>query len=132
MTKQEATADGVIVVYDGACPFCRNYTKLVTLRAATGAVQLVDARDGGPAVAACRARDLDLDEGMVVILDGRFYHGADAVNRLALLSTASGAFNRFNRLLFRSPAVSRTLYPVLRAARNATLRLLGVPKLEGQ
>lgn len=47
------------------------------------------------------------------------------MNLLALLSTPSSTFNRVNGLIFRSPTASRILYPVLRAGRNATLRLLG-------
>jgi len=49
---------------------------------------------------------------------------------LALLSTPSSGFNRLNAALFRSPTASRLLYPVLRAGRNAVLRLLGRGKIE--
>src|SRR5262249_37501864 len=49
----------------------------------------------------------------------------DALNALALLTTPSGHFNRATAWLFSSPALSRLLYPVLRAGRNATLTLLG-------
>ena len=35
------------IVYDGDCPFCSRYVKLVRLREALGSVDLVNARDGG-------------------------------------------------------------------------------------
>lgn len=72
-----------------------------------------------------KARDLDLDEGMVLLLGGQCYHGADCLHALALLSSRTGWFNRFNHALFRHPRVSRLAYPLLRAGRNLVLRLLG-------
>ncbi len=116
----------VYVVYDGECPFCRNYVRLANMRAIGTRVELVDAREKGPIALECAERGFDLDAGMVVILEGRFYHGGDAINRIALISTPSGVFNRINRWIFRHAGLSRLLYPTLRACRNATLRLLGV------
>jgi predicted DCC family thiol-disulfide oxidoreductase YuxK len=123
MAKQ--TEPGAWIVYDGQCPFCSRYVQLVRLRETLGQVQLVDARKGGPMVDEARAAGLDLDEGMVLKLDGRLYHGADCINMLALLSTPSSRFNRINAALFRSRTASRLMYPMLRTGRNAVLRLLG-------
>ena len=120
------------IVYDGQCPFCSRYVQLVRLRETLGRVRLIDARKGGPEVQEVRQAGLDLDDGMVLKLDGRLYHGAECINMLALLSTPSSGFNRLNAALFRSPTASRLLYPVLRAGRNAVLRLLGRGKIEQQ
>lgn len=117
---------GIYVVYDGDCPFCRNYVRLSNMRADGTTVELVNARDKGPIALECAKRGFDLDEGMVVILEGRFYHGSDAVNRIALISSTSSIFNKVNRWIFGHPGVSRVLYPGLRACRNVTLRILGV------
>lgn len=116
----------VYVVYDGECPFCRNYVRLANMRAAGAAVELVDAREKGPVVLECAKRGFDLDVGMVVILEGRFYHGGDAVTRIALISSPSDILNRVNRWIFGRPGLSRLLYPGLRAGRNVTLRILGI------
>lgn len=117
------------LIYDGDCPFCSQYVLLARIRDATGPMALLNARDGGPECA--RARDLgyDLNEGMLLHLDGRDYFGADCLNRLALLSTRSGFFNRVTALVFQSPTVTRFCYPLMRAGRNATLRLLGRSKI---
>ncbi len=37
------TDNKMVVVYDGECPFCRNYIRLMSLRKAVGDVELVDA-----------------------------------------------------------------------------------------
>jgi predicted DCC family thiol-disulfide oxidoreductase YuxK len=113
------------LLYDGDCPFCSAYVSYVRLRETVGPVPLLDARAHPERVAEVKARGLDVDTGMVLKLDGRFYHGADCINALALLTTSSGVFNRLNRLMFKSRTVSRFLYPVMRSGRNLTLRLLG-------
>ena len=125
-----AEAVRATIVYDGGCPFCSAYVRLVQLRQALGWVEIVDARAGGAIVDEIVAAGLDLDEGMVLKLDGALYHGEDCLNRLALMSSPSGVFNRINALLFRNRTVSRIAYPVLRAGRNATLWLLGRPRLD--
>jgi predicted DCC family thiol-disulfide oxidoreductase YuxK len=117
------------IVYDGQCPFCSRYVQLLRLRESLGAVRLIDAREGGPIVEELQRAGVDLDEGMVLKLDDRLYHGHDCIHVLALLSTPSGLFNRINAAVFRSAPTARMLYPVLRAGRNAVLRLLGRGKI---
>jgi predicted DCC family thiol-disulfide oxidoreductase YuxK len=127
-TRQSAGAPTAWVVYDGQCPFCSRYVSLLRLRDTLGQVQVVNAREGGPVVDEILAAGLDLDEGMVLKMDGRFYPGDECIHRLALLSSSSTLFNRFNRTIFRSPTLSRLLYPLLRSGRNGVLRLLGRSK----
>lgn len=117
------------VVYDGECPFCTAYVRLLRLRESAGRVHLVDARLGGPVVEEIARAGLDLDEGMALKIGGRIYHGDDCIHALALLSGDVGLFNRINAWVFRSPARARVLYPLLRAGRNTALRLLGRRKL---
>lgn len=123
---QDFAAPGPVVVYDGACPFCAAYVRLLRLREAAGPVTLVDARAGGhPVLARLRAEGVDLDRGMVVALGGRLHHGAAAMTVLAALSTPSGAWNRAMAWGFRRPGRARLLYPPLAFGRRVLLRLLG-------
>ena len=66
------------IVYDGQCPFCFRYVALLRLRETLGRVELVNAREGGPIVDEIIAAGLDLDEGMVLKMNGRLYHDDDA------------------------------------------------------
>ncbi len=109
------------IVYDGECPFCSRYVRLVRLRENFD-VRLVDARED---IALARAYGLDLNEGMIADLDGKVFHGADAVWLLSTLSTRSGLVNGAMARLFSSRRLASLAYPVLRAGRNATLRMLG-------
>ena len=117
------------IVYDGQCPFCTAYVKLVRLREAAGAVELIDARGDHAILDAIRAQGLDLDEGMVVAINDEFHHGDRAMTLLAAMTTPSGVFNRLVRLGFSHRTVSRLLYPPLVLGRKLTLKLLGRPAI---
>lgn len=120
------------IVYDGDCPFCSAYVRLVRLREAVGTVHLIDARDSDdPVVAEVKAKGIDLDQGMAMKIGDRILHGDAVLHRIALMSGPSGTLNRLQAWIFRSPTRSRLLYPPLRAGRNATLRLLGRKPIGG-
>jgi predicted DCC family thiol-disulfide oxidoreductase YuxK len=123
-------SDEAWLVYDGDCPFCSAYVRYVKVRDSVGTLHLVNARNGGAVVQEIRDANLDLNQGMVLKLGNRLYHGADCIHVLACLSSPSTLFNRANAAIFRSRSLSCWLYPVLRAGRNAVLRILGRRKIE--
>lgn len=122
--------DELTLIYDGKCPVCTAYSCGVDVDpASASAVRIVDARGEDALINQATAAGLSFDEGMVVSYGGKFYHGADALHVLATLTPAKGVWNRINRFLFGSRAVSRFLYPMLRSGRNLLLRLLGRKKI---
>jgi len=118
------SATDLWIVYDGECPFCRSYVRLYRLRSHVKQLHLIDARTEPPIVDEIRRRGLDLDRGMAVKLAGHFYHGAEAIQILAILGSGDTLFNRMNRALFRHPSIARWIYPLLVQGRLLTLRLL--------
>lgn len=123
------TTAEVLVVYDKQCPACDYYCNMVRIKESVGRLVLVDARDGSPIMDEITARGLDIDQGMVVKVGEKMYYGSDAIHVLALMGTNRGFFNRLCYWSFRSRAVSRVLYPILRACRNLLLKLLGRTKI---
>ena len=117
------------LVYDGECPFCSNYARLLDARRAVGELTLVDARAGGPLVAELRRLGHDPDAGMALKLDGRWRLGPDALRALARRSRRRGPVSLANRLLFGPPGAARRWYPLLRLARRAALRAKGAGPL---
>ena len=115
----------IYVVYDGECPFCTEYVKLMRLREAVGKVNLVSARDDHPAVHYAISRGVDFNQEMALIMHGEVHSGPECMNRLALMSTGAGPFNALMARVFSSPRTARALYPFLRAGRNFSLKLLG-------
>lgn len=124
------TTPAITLVYDGDCPVCRNYTQHLSIKQAAGTFELLNARDNPPILKEINAMQLDMDEGFVLKIGDRFYHGADAIHTLAMLSTRAGFLNKMNYLVFRSKTLSRVLYPILKSGRSLLLMMLGKRKLD--
>ena len=114
----------VWLVYDGDCPFCSRYSRLVQIRDRVGDFRLLNARDAHPVVSEVRSK-FDLDVGMVLKIGDLYFHGDQCIYVLAILSEPKGVFGALNAAIFRSPTLAKALYPILRFGRNLSLRLLG-------
>ena len=55
------------LLYDGDCPFCTNYVRMVQLRKAVGPVALLNMRDHPDLAASYRAQGYDLNDGMLPV-----------------------------------------------------------------
>lgn len=129
LTSMPTDEPGAVIMYDGECPVCSAYVRFVQLRKAVGTVELIDLRQRPDLVSRFRAEGHDVNDGMVFELDGREYFGADAVNMMAMLSSDNGIVNRLNAILLQNKKVATLTYPILRAGRNALLKLLGRKKI---
>lgn len=130
MTEPKPKDDELALIYDGECPVCTAYSCSVDVDAGQASgIRRINARSDDDLVRQAKEAGLDLDDGMVVVHQGKLYHGADALNIMAKLAPAGGLGNRINRLAFSSPAVARAAYPFLRAGRNTLLKLLGRKKI---
>mgnify|MGYP000023513879 FL=1 len=119
----------VLLIYDKECPACDNYCQVVRIRETVGKLRLIDARENSEVLEEITALGLDIDQGMVLKLDGQIYYGSDAIHALALISSRSGLLNRLNYYLFRSKRLSHVFYPILRFFRNVLLKVLGKTKI---
>jgi predicted DCC family thiol-disulfide oxidoreductase YuxK len=119
----------ILLVYDKECPVCDAYCRIVRIRETVGDLKLIDARSKSDIMDEITAKGLDIDQGMVLKMDDRLYYGSDAIHALALVSSRSGIFNRFNYWIFRSKILSAWFYPILRYFRNLLLKILGKTKI---
>lgn len=115
----------LVVIYDGDCPFCGAYVQMLRLRESVGRVDLVDARTSPDLVRECEARGFPLNDGMLALLGGRTYFGADAVTLLSQLTTASGLMNSLTATVLKRPGLAQLCYPLMRSGRAAALKLMG-------
>jgi predicted DCC family thiol-disulfide oxidoreductase YuxK len=113
------------IIYDGQCPFCTRYVQFIRLRDAIGEVRLIDARTDKTLVQKLEQSGINLNDGMVLIMDGEIFHGADCINKIAKLSKSTSGFGVANAWLFRSQKRAAIIYPVLRWARGVLLFILG-------
>lgn len=131
MTEKTMQA-ALYFVYDGACPMCQMAADLYRVRQSVGRFEVVDARrdQDHPIMHEIKSAGLDLDEGMILKYQGDFYHGDKALRLLARLVEPKGWFNRVTKIIAASDRLSKISYPIVKALRNALIRLLGVGKIK--
>ncbi len=120
------------LVYDGECPLCNSYAHYLDIKDSVSEFILVDAREGGALVEEVRALPYDLNDGMALKMNGRYYFGSDALRVLALLSSKRGAFGTVNGLLFTLPGIAWAGYPLLKLGRRLLLKLKRVPLIDSR
>ncbi len=130
LSGEDAVAfDAPLLLYDGECPFCSFYVAKSEFETRIGKpLRLVDGRQAPDLVERMRRDGYDLEQGMILAVEGRLYHGAAAMTALATMSTGAGRFNRVMRRVASSRARVRRLYPWLRRLRRAALLAKGAPR----
>jgi len=118
------------LLYDGQCPVCQNYIAYIRIREAVGQFVLINAREPSELLDEATSQNLNVDEGMVLKINGQLYHGSDAIHILSLMNTRSTWFNRTNYYLFRSKTLAKLIYPILKCLRSLLLRLIRVPRIK--
>ena len=117
-----------VIVYDGECPFCSPYVKMLRIRESVGAIRLIDARSSDEIAGFARGK-FDMDQGMAARISDEWYYGDDCVHILSMISSPVTTFNKLNGWVFRSPRRARVIYPFMKAGRNLVLRVLGRRKI---
>lgn len=115
----------LVLVYDQECPVCSSYVRMLRIRKDVGQLQLINARENSLIMDEITKAGLNMDQGMVLMMNNRHYFGADAIHMLAMISTRNGWFNRLNYYIFASPTLSKNIYPFARSGRNLLLKFLG-------
>jgi predicted DCC family thiol-disulfide oxidoreductase YuxK len=114
------------LLYDGECPACSAYVAMSRLRQLYPDIRVLDARAEPALVGALRSRGYEINEGMVLQLDGVVHFGAEATHMIGVLGRVSpGWWRRAALSAIGTAPWSRRLYPLLNRARGALLRALG-------
>jgi len=119
-------------MYDGECPMCTNAAHAIRMKQKYGSLHLIDARTStdNPLVKMLTQHGLDLDEGMVIYANGKFYHGKDALAFMASHADPRNLFSLLCKNLFWSDFLSKLTYPWMRATRNMLLRHRQVGRID--
>lgn len=113
------------LLYDGECPACRSYIAIAQLKRSHPDLRILDARREPALVAELRQRGYEINDGMVVNLDGRIYYGANATRLIAELGRNNGALRRAALHAVGGTRWSGWLYPKLNGMRQLLLKGLG-------
>ena len=127
----ESQAD-ISIIYDGDCPFCSNYVKILQLKKTFGQVELINARNRDDIVQLMLQLGMDVDQGMAVCYKNSWYHGAMAMHLLAKANTSRGGVSKLVNAMYASKTIAVVTYPLLRFFRNLTLKILRLKKINQQ
>jgi predicted DCC family thiol-disulfide oxidoreductase YuxK len=118
----------LVLVYDGGCPFCRQFALGTELSSGLPELELRDGRADHDLRAALNARGLYLAQGAVLLEGEQAWHGAEAISELCRRLAPSGPLQKLFGGLFTGPSRARRIYPVLLLARRLALRWRGLPE----
>ena len=122
----EESPQGDFLLYDGACPFCSFYARKSGFETPDGRLlKLIDANRAPELLAGLRAQGCDVDEGMVLVLEGRRYQGAEAMTALQAMTRGAGWFGGLSRWFASNPRRARAFYPWFIRLRRAALWVKG-------
>ncbi len=121
----EASQDDFLL-YDGECPFCSFYARKSGFETLSGRpLTLIDANRAPEFISEMRTQGCEVDEGMILVLAGRRYQGAEAMTALEAMTSGAGWFGRLSRWFASNPARVRALYPWFQRLRRAALWVKG-------
>ncbi len=114
------------LIYDGGCPFCREFALRSELKAGVADLQIVDGRADHNIRRELNALGLHLRDGAVLIEGEQRWHGSEAIAELSRRMKPSDPLLRLLAKLFCNDKRSALAYPALLAARRLALASRGL------
>ena len=114
------------LIYDGGCPFCREFALRSELQAGVPNLRIVDGRADHDLRRELNTIGLPLRNGAVLIEGEQKWHGSEAIAELSRRMKPSDALLRLLARLFADNQRSALAYPALLAARRLALATRGL------
>ena len=132
MNNKSSNLRTVYYIYDGECPLCEHAALALRIKKDYGELKLLNAREEKEHVLVREINDLglDMDEGMVIYDEDRFYHGHSALKFMAKYSDSKGIFNLASKSLYWSDTLAKVIYPWLRGVRNWLVQRKNVSRID--
>ena len=114
------------LLYDGGCPFCRNFAARSELSSGVRGLRIIDGREDHVQRQSLNERGFSLAKGAVLIEGETVWHGSAAIAELCRRMEPSDQLLGFLKGVFRDDARSKILYPALLLARQVALNVRGL------
>jgi len=114
------------LIYDGGCPFCRDFALRSELKAGVPNLRIVDGRTDHNIRRELNALGLPLSNGAILIEGEQKWHGSEAIAELSRRMKPSDPLLRVLAKLFGDNQRSALAYPALLAARRLALATRGL------
>ena len=116
----------ITLIYDGGCPFCREFALRSELQAGVPNLRIVDGRADHDLRRELNTLGLQLRNGAVLIEGEQKWHGSEAIAELSRRMKPSDPLLRLLARLFADNQRSALAYPALLAARRLALATRGL------
>ena len=114
------------LIYDGGCPFCRDFALRSELKAGVPNLRIVDGRTDHKIRRELNALGLPLSNGAILIEGEQKWHGSEAIAELSRRMKPSDPLLRVLAKMFGDNQRSALAYPALLAARRLALATRGL------
>jgi predicted DCC family thiol-disulfide oxidoreductase YuxK len=114
------------LLYDGGCPFCRNFAARSELSSGVRGLQIIDGREDHTQRQSLSERGFSLAKGAVLIEGETVWHGSAAIAELCRRMEPSDQLLGLLKGVFCDDARSKILYPALLLARQVALNFRGL------
>ena len=114
------------LIYDGGCPFCREFALRSELQAGVPNLRIVDGRADHDLRRELNTLRLPLRNGAVLIEGEQKWHGSEAIAELSRRMKPSDPLLRLLARVFADNQRSALAYPALLAARRLALATRGL------
>ena len=119
-------SDKTQFIYDGECPFCNHFAQLLELKKSLPSLQIIDGRKNLDQLTQLYKQGYDLNQGAILINDGKVLHGAEAINWICTqLNETNDSLLELLRIIFTSRKRSSIIFPFLIWARRFSLTIKG-------
>lgn len=113
------------LIYDGECPFCRDFALRSELAAGVPDLRIVDGRQADDLRQTLLERGMSLKDGAMLLDGERAWHGSAAIAELCGRMTPSDGLLKLLRGMFKDPRRAARAYPALLLARRLALAVRG-------
>ena len=114
------------LIYDGGCPFCREFALRSELQAGIPNLRIVDGRADHSIRRELNAVGLPLRNGAVLLEGEQRWHGSEAIAELSRRMKPSDPLLKLLASLFSNTQRSALAYPALLAVRRLALATRGL------
>tara|TARA_Y100001968_G_scaffold211429_1_gene194585 strand:+ start:294 stop:695 length:402 start_codon:yes stop_codon:yes gene_type:complete len=119
-------SDQTLFIYDGECPFCKHFAQLLVLRSSLPSLQILNGRENLEKLTTLYKQGYDLNNGAILINDGKIMHGSEAINWICSeIKDPNDSLLETIRIIFSSKKRSKLLFPLLLWSRRLLLSLKG-------
>ncbi len=110
-------------IYDGECPFCKQFAELIELKSNLPNIEIKNARENPPEIP--YGYDMDRN-GAILIRNDELLYGAEAVQCIcSYLNDPSGPLLKILSNLFANKSRTKIIFPFLIIARRFALLIKG-------